>query len=205
MEKLFHLFLRIPVAVGVGLVFLFTSVESALLVGLVVPGEVAAILGGVLSGRGHVPYAAVAAAAILGAWTGDSVGFFVGRRLGAPRFVNRRRRWAQARRWLRKKGGLSIFFGRFTPFLRTFMPPAAGAARMPYARFLAWDVPTGALWGTFSTAIGYVGARDFERVIHWSGRVGAVVLAVAVIAAYVLWHRLASKGMARRGGRRASR
>ena len=203
MSTLFSLFLRIPAAVGVGLVFLLTATESALLVGLVVPGEVAAILGGVLAGRGRVPFAAVAAAAIAGACTGDTAGFFLGRRLGGARFMkHRRRRWTQARGWLRRRGGVAIFLGRFTPFLRTFMPSAAGAAKMPYARFLSWDLPTGLLWGAASTAVGYVGARDFERVLRWSGRAGLVVLAVVLAGAALLLHRLgAAAGRTKRAGR----
>jgi len=191
MRGLVGFFVRIPAGVGVGLVFLLTAAESALLVGLVVPGEVAAILGGVLAGRGRVPYAAAAAAAIAGAWAGDSIGFFLGRRLGGARFLKRRRQhWAQARTWLKRKGGIAIFLARFTPFLRTVMPSAAGAAKMPYFRFLPWDLAAGALWGGTSAALGYVGARDFERVLRWSGRVGLIVLGVVLAAAAVLLHRL---------------
>lgn len=203
MRGLLGFFVRIPAGVGVGLVFLLSAAESALLVGLVVPGEVAAILGGVLAGRGRVPYAAVAAAAIAGAWTGDSIGFFLGRKLGGARFLKgRRQRWAQARAWLKRKGGIAIFLARFTPFLRTFMPSAAGAAKMPYLRFLSWDLAAGALWGATSTALGYVGARDFERVLRWSGRVGLILLGAVLVAAALLLHRLRPAGSR---GRRPSR
>ena len=193
MHGLFHSFLSIPRGVAVAGVFLFTSLESALWVGLVVPGEVAAILGGVLAGRGRAPYPEVALAAVSGACIGDSLGYLFGRRLWGARFMKRRRRrWAQARTWLRKRGAFAIFLGRFTPFLRTFMPSAAGAAKMPPRRFLAWDLPTGVLWGTVMTAIGDIGARDFERVLGWTGRVGFFVLAAALLAAYLVWHRLSS-------------
>jgi membrane protein DedA with SNARE-associated domain len=105
----------------------------------------------------------------------------------------RRRRFVQARTWLKKRGGRAILLGRFTPFLRTFMPSAAGAAKMPFARFLAWDLPTGAIWGTAVTALGDIGARDFERVIRWSGRIGLGVFLVVVAGLYFLWHRIAAK------------
>ncbi len=203
MRGVLEFFVRIPAGVGVGVVFLLTAAESALLVGLVVPGEVAAILGGVLAGRGRVPYAAAAAAAIAGAWAGDSIGFLLGRKLGGARFLKRRRQhWAQARTWLKRKGGIAIFLARFTPFLRTVMPSAAGAAKMPYLRFLSWDLAAGALWGGASTALGYVGARDFERVLRWSGRVGLIVLGVVLAAAALLLHRL---GQATTGRRPVSR
>lgn len=206
MRGVLEFFVRIPAGVGVGVVFLLTAAESALLVGLVVPGEVAAILGGVLAGRGRVPYAAAAAAAIAGAWAGDSIGFLLGRKLGGARFLKRRRQhWAKARTWLKRKGGIAIFLARFTPFLRTVMPSAAGAAKMPYLRFLSWDLAAGALWGGASTALGYVGAHDFERVLRLSGRFGLIVLGVVLAAAVLLLHRLASPAGSRRPASRRAR
>jgi membrane-associated protein len=203
---LFGFFFGISTAVAVGLVFLFTSAETALLVGMIVPGEVVAILGGVLAGRGRVSYLAVTIAAVCGAWAGDSIGFLLGRKLGGTRFVSRRRpRSARARHWLKKKGGIAIFLARFTPFFRTIMPPAAGGAKMPYSRFLSWNLPSGALWGAVSTALGYVGERDLERVIRWSGRAGLLILAVVLLAALLVWRRLRPAGRVRRHRRRGLR
>jgi membrane protein DedA with SNARE-associated domain len=61
---------------------LLAAAESAALVGLVVPGETAMLLGGFLAFQGHVELGWMAAAAAAGAVAGDQVGYLAGRLLG---------------------------------------------------------------------------------------------------------------------------
>ncbi|HET9795721.1 MAG TPA: DedA family protein [Thermoanaerobaculia bacterium] len=188
MKKLIAAFFSIPVGWCVAAVFLLTGAESALLIGFLVPGEVAAILGGVIASHGRVPLAAALAAAVAGAWCGDSAGYFLGRN---ARFFERRRRdrnWSRARTFL-KKGGIAVLVGRFTPFLRTIMPAAAGAAKMPYERFLPWNLAGGLLWGSLSTLLGYWGGRNAEKVVHRAGLAGLGLLVVALAILAFLWMR----------------
>jgi len=197
-KDLITAFFAIPVGWCVAAVFLLTGAESALLVGFLVPGEVTAVLGGVIASRGRVPLALVLAASVAGAWCGDSTGYFLGRRAG---FFERRRRnkeWSRARTFL-KKGGIAVLLGRFTPFLRTIMPAAAGAAKMPYPRFLPWNLAGGLLWGAASTLLGFWGGRNAEKVVHRAGLVGFGLLAVVLAIFFFLWRR------SRKGPRRASR
>jgi membrane protease YdiL (CAAX protease family) len=71
--------LSAPTWTVLGLVALIVFVEDALFVGFVIPGETAAILGGVAASLGHAPLAAVVAVVIVAAIVGDSVGYEVGR------------------------------------------------------------------------------------------------------------------------------
>src|SRR5947209_20346498 len=57
-------------------------IEDALFVGFVVPGETAAILGGVVASRGRVNVTVLAALVTIAAVLGDTVGYEVGRHLG---------------------------------------------------------------------------------------------------------------------------
>ena len=197
MNKLIAAFFSIPVGWCVAAVFVLTGAESALLIGFLVPGEVTAILGGVIASRGRVPLAAVLAASVAGAWCGDSTGYFLGRN---ARFFERRRRnknWNRARAFLRK-GGLAVLLGRFTPFLRTIVPAAAGAAKMPYGRFLPWNVAGGLAWGVLSTLLGYWGGRNAEKVVHRVGFAGLVLLFLVLAVLGLLWARF-RKRPTRRG------
>jgi len=181
-------FFSVPVGWCVAAVFVLTGAETALLIGFLVPGEVTAILGGVIASRGRVPLAAVIAASIAGAWWGDSAGYFLGRN---ARFFERRRRnrnWSRARAFL-KKGGVAVLLGRFTPFLRTIVPAAAGAAKMPYRRFLPWNIAGGLAWGALSTLLGYWGGRNAEKVVHRVGLAGLVLLVLVLAVLGLLWVR----------------
>lgn len=203
-KKLIALFFSIPTAGAVAAVFLLAGAETALLIGFLVPGEVAAILGGVIASRGRVPLPAMMAAAIAGAACGDSIGFLAGRKAGGAMFGRRRRKeWSRARAFL-KRGGSAVLLGRFTPFVRTIMPAAAGAARMPYRRFLPWDLSGAVLWGSLSTLVGYWGGRNAEKIIHRAGLAGLGILVVVVLALVFLWKRFEkNQRSSRRRGRRA--
>jgi membrane-associated protein len=57
--------------------------EDALFVGFVLPGETAAVLGGVAARLGHVSLTAVLITVIAAAVVGDTVGYEIGRHVGA--------------------------------------------------------------------------------------------------------------------------
>lgn len=205
LEKLVHAFLSIPGPLAIAAVLFLAAAETALLVGLFIPGEIAVILGGVLAARAHVSLAGVLAASIAGPIIGDSIGYFLGRKYGERLFRKRlRKRWQQARDWIKKRGAPAVAFGRFAAFLRSVVPAAAGAAKMPYRRFLPWNIAAGIVWGTGSALLGYYAGANYEVLVRWMGRISLVLLfaAVAVAAAFFGWkalvRRARHKGHARR-------
>jgi hypothetical protein len=66
--------------------FVLPALEAPAFLGLVLPGELALVLGGVLASQDRVPLAAALAAGTAGALAGDSAGYWIGRRLG-PRLL----------------------------------------------------------------------------------------------------------------------
>lgn len=172
---------------------LLVLAEDAIFIGFVVPGETAAVLAGVGAGIGHVPLSLAIVAIVLAAIIGDSVGYEVGRLFFGPRVLSsrllapHRERVFRAQDFLRRRGGLAVFLGRFTAFFRAMMPALAGAAEMPYRRFLFWNATGGIVWGTGFVLLGYVAGASYHQVEKQVGRGVAVVLAVAVVSALVVW------------------
>jgi membrane-associated protein len=195
-RRFIEAFLSIPGPLAVAAVLVLTAGETALFLGFLIPGELVVILGGVLAARGRAPLLYVVLAGVLGPIIGDSIGYFVGRRYGR-RFLDgkRRKRWAKARAWLRRKGASAVFLGRFTAFLRSVVPAAAGVARLPYRRFLPWNVAAGVLWGTGSALLGYFAGRNYEALARkaslWS--IGLCVVVAAVIGVVILRRRLRAR------------
>lgn len=116
--------------------------------GFVIPGETAAVLGGVIASQGRVHLWLMIVLVVVAAVVGDTVGYEIGRHVG-PRILQlrvldkRRRRLNDAQDFLRRRGGWAVFLGRFVAFFRAVMPALAGTSRMPYLRFLAFNAAGG--------------------------------------------------------------
>ncbi len=175
-----------------GVVFGLALVECALFFGFIFPAEIAVILAGTLCARGTVHLWQAITAAVLGAIIGDSIGYALGTRFGEP-LLRRKlgRRWTAIQAALTRYGAAAVFFGRFSAFLRAAIPSAAGAAGIPYRRFLLWNVLGGVLWGTGFTLLGYAGGESYHAILGYAAGAGWGML--ALIAAIVLiawiWHR----------------
>ncbi|MEN3540041.1 DedA family protein [Microbispora sp. ZYX-F-249] len=166
--------------------------EDALFVGFVVPGETAAVLGGVLASQGRLSVYWLGLVVTLAAIAGDSAGYFVGRRLG-PRVLDvrvlrrRRHRVERAQVLMRRWGPQAVFFARFAAFLRAMMPALAGVSRMSYRRFFLFNVLGGVLWGVGYTLLGFFAGAAYEQVQSAVGGAVAAVLAAVVVTAVVVW------------------
>jgi len=176
-----------PVALVV--VFAFPALEASTLLGIVVPGEIALMLGGVLADQGGVPLWAVIVAGAAGAVVGDAVGYALGRRFSErllahlPRRLVRADRVERAKALVRRLGGRAVFVGRFAAGLRALVPGLAGAAGMPYRTFAVYNAAGGVLWATGSVLLGFAAGgayRTAERVV---GQAGLVLLGAIVVGA----------------------
>jgi membrane protein DedA with SNARE-associated domain len=167
-------------------------VEDALFVGFVVPGETAAVFGGVAASVGHaslpIMIVVVVAAAILGDSAGYAVGRHFGSRLLASRLLrNRRERLEGARTFLARRGGLAVFLGRFVAFFRAVMPALAGTAEMPYPRFLAYNAAGGVVWGVGAVLLGYLAGNSYAAIERTVGRGVAIAIAIVLVIAVIVW------------------
>jgi membrane-associated protein len=150
------------------------------------------ILAGTLCARGTVHLWQAITAAVLGAIIGDSIGYALGSHFGEPLLKRSLgRRWTVIQGALTRHGAAAVFFGRFSAFLRAAIPSAAGAAGIPYRRFLFWNVIGGVVWGTGYTLLGYVSGEGYHAVIAYAGGVGwgVLVLVAAIVLSAWMWHR----------------
>jgi len=169
---------------------LFAFLESAAFVGLVIPGETAMLLGGVLAATGQVTLLPMVLAGVLGAVLGDLAGYGLGR-LAGPAVRNGRAgragRWVGEVRWRRaeelvaRRGGPAVFVGRWIGLLRAVVPFVAGSIRMPRAQFMAWNAVGGTLWATTVICLGYAAGASWQRAQAWLGN-GALIAGLVGVA-----------------------
>ncbi len=181
-----------PAWVVLTVVGLVVFAEDALFVGFVLPGETAAILGGVAANRGQVPFQAILAVVIAAAIVGDTVGYEVGRHYGGrvlelKALARHRDRLEQAQRFLQRRGGWAVLLGRGVAFFRAVMPALAGTARMRYPVFLAFNATGGIIWGTVVVTAGYLAGASYAAVERTIGRDAALVALVIALVAFVVW------------------
>ena len=198
--------------VAYGVIAALVFGETAIFLGFVLPGEAAVVIGGVLASRGHLSLATLAAVVVLTAVTGPLVGYEIGRRMGDRLFAVRALRRVpggaeRARSALRRRGGLAVLLGRFVAIVRAIMPAAAGAVRVPFRRFVFYNVVGGVIWGVGYCLLGYLAGSAYAAVERRVGTGLAIAVAAVVVAGAVVWamrrHRASATNRAESGGSEA--
>jgi membrane-associated protein len=168
---------------GAPLVCTIVFIETGFFVGFFLPGDSLLVTAGIFSSAGVVPLKWLLLPVMACAIVGDQVGYWVGRKMGPALYRRedslffRRSHLQRAREFYEKYGGRAVIFARFVPIVRTFCPPVAGAAGMPYSRYVLFDIFGGVLWVGTMILGGYFLGRsvpDIGKRIHYV--IGAVVL-----------------------------
>lgn len=173
-------------------VFVLAAAESAAFVGIVVPGELAVILGGVAAGAGSASLPIMIGAAVSGAIVGDSIGYRIGKRTGDslddhPRLAKLASRLDGATQLIARRGWWALVVARFAAVLRAVVPFSAGMGRMPYGRFLLGNAIGGILWGTTFTLVGYWLGGSYQVVEKWMRTGGLAVVALSAVVGGIVW------------------
>src|SRR5512132_2500242 len=138
-EWLVDLFARYGYAVVFAGVFLENT-------GLPVPGETMLLAGAALSHQGRLSLTWVILIAIVGATSGDNLGFFIGRHGG--RRIAERHGWrvgltpdrlVEFDRFFERHGPKTVFAARFITGLRVVGAVLAGGSGMPWPAFLFFN------------------------------------------------------------------
>jgi membrane protein DedA with SNARE-associated domain/membrane-associated phospholipid phosphatase len=185
-----------PIAAG-ALIFLIAFCDALVIVGIVVPALPLLFAAGALVGLGHIsgPYALLCAAA--GAFIGDALSYWFGRRLGPQRL---RGCWPFVRypQWLdrgetmfRRHGVKSILIARFVGAVRPFVPAIAGMLHMPIRRYALPSAFASITWAALFLAPGWVLGASYDAVAAVADRLalalGGLAVAIALAWAGVLY------------------
>jgi membrane-associated protein len=177
------------------LVCIIVFIETGFFVGFFLPGDSLLVTAGVFAAAGVVPLKWLLLPVMLCAIVGDQIGYWIGRSAGAAlyrredSFFFRRSHLQRAHDFYEKYGGRAVILARFVPIVRTFCPPVAGAAKMPYASYLVFDIVGGISWVGAMILGGYFLGHlvpNIGKHIHY---VIAVVIALSVLPAVISIYR----------------
>jgi membrane protein DedA with SNARE-associated domain len=170
---------------GVAAVFLLMAVDAVLPAGgelvMLFAGALAAgvVSDGRLSLLGHTlsvgleSYLIVVAAGTLGYLAGALAGWALGVR-GGRGLIERHggklhlgpARFARAERWFARFGPASVFLGRLTPLVRSFVSIPAGVLRFPFWPYLALTFAASLLWAAAFAGAGWALGDSWDQVDH---------------------------------------
>ena len=180
-------------------IFLAALLEAVPIVGSVIPGSTIILALSALVPGGELDLVGVFTAAVAGAALGDGTAFWIGHRsqreiLSAWPMSRYPNVIAQSEAFFHRWGTLAVFFARFVPPIRAFVPVTAGALGMSPLRFYAVNIAAILLWAPAHILPGVLAVSALDRAGGLAGLGGTakhywmpLVLGGALIVALAVW------------------
>ncbi|MGN6431542.1 MAG: DedA family protein [Gaiellaceae bacterium] len=152
-------------------------------------------------------YVAVSLAGVLGNTVGSLIGWAIGAYGGRP-LLEERGRWfhldrqklARVDRWFDRWGDWTVFLGRMTPVVRSFVSIPAGVVRMPIVRFTVLTFLGCIPWCFGIAAAGWALGSSYENFHHDFSYVEYIVVALVILGLAWLVLKRRSSTLARGAG-----
>jgi len=182
---------------GLGLVFLNVL---ALQAGLPLPAYPTLIVAGALAAAGGTPVYQLVGVGVAGALIADSGWYIAGRKFGM-RILGTLCRVSlsqdtcvrQTESIFQRFGPSSMLFAKFVPGFASVATAMAGAIRLSYLKFVAFDAVGATLWVGVGVGLGYLFRDAIGELMAKLSSLGkyGVMLVVAGFALYILfkWYR----------------
>lgn len=169
-------------------------------VGIPLPTSLVLLASGAFAALGDFNVFVLGIIAVTASTSGDSVGYFIGRRWGSKvlRWLQRPRwqrlisprNFARAQAYFQRRGGWAVFLTRFLfSVLGGITNLLAGAELYPYSRFLFADIAGEATGTATALLLGYLFGASWEAVGNILGAVSLLafmLLAVIFLAHYMI-------------------
>ena len=179
--------------------FLAALLEAVPVVGSVIPGSTIILALSALVPGGELTLQWVLLAAAVGAMLGDGSAYWLGHRqqreiLNTWPLTNYPRVVEESESFFHRFGTWAVFFARFVPPVRAFVPVTAGALGMPPARFYAINIPAILVWAPAHVLPGVLAVsalHEYAGLPH-HGHLGKhiwilSVVGVAIIVGLAIW------------------
>jgi membrane-associated protein len=180
---------------GPALICSIVFVETGFFVGFFLPGDSLLITAGIFAAAAAVPLRLLLLRWLLPvalcAVVGDQLGYWIGRSAGAALYKRedslffRRSHLQRAHDFYEKYGGRAVILARFVPIVRTFCPPVAGAAKMSYGRYVAFDIFGGIFWVGVTILGGFTLGHSVPNIGKYIHVVIAAVVVLSLLPAAI--------------------
>jgi len=176
------------------IIFTWAFLETALLLGLILPAEKVLILSSVLAARGVISPLHFVICGSVGTFLGYTVSYFMGAYLGEGvlrrilrKFGVSDEDFVRTRSFVERRGELSLLFGRFLPVVRPLLPVVIGAFRPSFLKFTIFNLAGAVIWMLSYLLFGNLIGEIFLTIIRH--RILALLLLLLALSAYFIWRR----------------
>jgi membrane-associated protein len=170
------------------------------------PGDSLLFTVGLFTGTGQIDLPIWFVAGLMGvaAFIGPQIGYWIGRGVGPKIFAREDSRLFKksyidrTHEFFERYGGKAIILAQFVPFVRTYIPVAAGVGKMPYGHFVRFNVIGALIWGVGVTMLGYwLGSFPLIRDNIDLALILVVLVSLTPMIVEAIRHRLARRREAR--------
>ena len=165
--------------------------------GVPLPGETMLLFASFLASQHHeLNLGLIIVVATAACTLGDNLGYWIGFRGGRPLLIRYQKffhvsgdKIIRGEKLFERFGPATVFVARFIFGMRIIAGPLAGVLRMPWRKFVLFNLLGAALWVTVISCVGYFFGQHWPELLSMVGRANAVIFGVAVVVAWFAWKR----------------
>lgn len=171
---------------GLALIAAIIFAESGMFVGFFLPGDTLLLSAGVFAATGQLSLVSVIIVVALAAIAGDNTGYRIGKFFEHRLFdreegvLFKHEHVERAEKFFDRYGNRTMLLAHFVPIVRTFAPPVAGVAEMPFKQFFIYDAIGDTAWAITVTLVGFFFGSRIHNLDHY------ILLAVAGVMIFTL-------------------
>ncbi len=180
-------------------IVLLMAMESSI---IPVPSELVMPPAGYLASQGKMNMAVAILCGTVGSLIGAYANYYASHYLGRPLILKYGKyvlippdKFERVERFFLQHGEISTFIGRLLPVVRHLISIPAGIAGMNHLKFSLYTLAGAGIWCSILTGIGYAIGENQQLIMQYAHRalVWVILFSIALIAAYVWWHRRCQK------------
>lgn len=185
-------FLAAHTVLSYAIMFWWSFFETLIGIGFFLYGELIFLPAAILAGAGVLNIWLVSFFLIAGGVCGDSVSYFIGRRVGKGIFKEENKffsltNYQKGEDFINKYGVKSVFFARLLGPMSWVTPFLSGIYHIKYLKFLAYNVAGVTVGIGEFLVIGYFFGSSYRQVLAFVQRDIAIILFVSLLVLVIIW------------------
>ncbi|MEK6947052.1 MAG: DedA family protein [Nanoarchaeota archaeon] len=190
-DKILNLPIQVLQLWGYPIVFLAALLEASPFFGILIPGQTIVMIGGFYAKLDVLNIYYVIVLSSLGAIIGDIIGYVLGRAYGysfirdyGKYFFFKKEYFKRTKELMNEHTGKTIIIGRFNSITRAFAPFVAGSSKVPFKKFLFYNLIGGISWGVFFSLVGYIFGKAYKVASGYIDGFLIIFFIAAILAVY---------------------